>query len=168
MIIVMMVKPPTGGFLYASKGLRAYAQSNTIRRSAFAFGETTVRLHIEPMRDRGVLLGIEQAFCSKVRYVRESGEPTHRPPRAVYRRDERYKPVPKISLNERVLPTQKAQGGARKNAGHNITRGIKKNNKKKGAEAPSSPTTSARTPQARYARPRRGLYDEYYAERRWR
>ena len=116
MIIVMMVKPPTGGFLYASKGLRAYAQSNTIRRSAFAFSETTVRLHIEPMRDRGVLLGIEQAFCSKVRYVRESGEPTHRPPRAVYRRDERYKPIPKISLNERVLPTQKAQGGARKNA----------------------------------------------------
>ena len=121
------------------------------------------------MRDRGVLLGIEQAFCSKVRYVRESGEPTHRPPRAVYRRDERYKPVPKNQPERESSAYAKARKGARKNAGHNITRGIKKNNKKKGAEAPSSPTTSARTPQALGMPDLAGdFYDEYYAERRWR
>lgn len=75
----------------------------------------------------------------------------------------------KISMNEGVLPTQKAQGSLRKNAGHNITRGIKKNNKKKSAEAPATPTSAARTPEALGMPDLAGdFYDEYYAERRWR
>lgn len=75
----------------------------------------------------------------------------------------------RIMLKSTVQPTQKAQGSLAEKRKHNITRGIKKNNKKKGAEAPTTPTSAARTPDALGMPDLAGdFYDEYYAERRWR
>lgn len=64
---------------------------------------------------------------------------------------------------KQIPPTQKAQGSLRKNAAHNITRGIKKNKQKKNSPGIGQTPSELNLPDLAS-----GFYDEYYSERRWR